>query len=254
MKRSIVFLLAIILAFSLLVGCGSPSSDVSQDPSNQEETNTPTEEVLDGSETLEEAPDESEVTEEVVDKSETPEEETIVAALAGKNLTYMDEGVEYEYHSVTKADKDLATVGSVIISDYRVVDSEGNHAARDGWKWHIANINYYFFDRAANVNGYMFAFHNMDYVYGITEGDDSHPVRMKGQEYEGVTEIATLANGWIDGSTAEVVVEFALQVPEGYTDGIICCYNPSDYCHGIEWTTTEEYLRPDSLFFALDKQ
>lgn len=249
MKRVFAAILTLILALSLLVGCGASDNDVSQAPDDQEVG------VIEDTGDESVAIDENVTVDEVPEEETMPEEQPMVDIFAGKDLIFMEEGVEYDYYSATANDPSITTIGSAVVNNYRVVDSEGSHAARDGWKWHIADVCFYFYDSAAADYGYRYALCSIDRFYGLnTETKDLPPVHMNGQEYAWVDESEVLVNGWNEDFVAEVICEYAVQFPEGYTDAVICFYNCCDSAQGIEWTTTEDYLREDSCFFALNKQ
>ena len=249
MKKLVSVLLSVVLMAALFAGCGAAAEAPAAPEAEQPQT-----------ELTEEAPESAPATEEAQpevpaeEAAEEPvEEETVVSIFEGKDMTFMQQGEEYAYTAPTGDAPNILTSGSAQVNNYRVVDSEGTHAARDGWKWHIVDVVLYFYDTSAQNYGYSFGLCTMDCYNGITESGDLPTILMDGQEYTAVDESQILSQYWVDPTMAEVNIEIAVQLPVGYTDAVLCLYNREITLDGIEGMMAEDYMRDDSLFFLMNQ-
>ncbi|MEG0900192.1 MAG: hypothetical protein RSD67_07310 [Oscillospiraceae bacterium] len=144
----------------------------------------------------------------------------LTALFEEKGYSFMTENTEYDYFAVTKYNRSIEIIGKASITDYRIVETDETHEAKDGYEWRIANINYTFSGTDAYENGYTFSVLPMDYYV-----DDSI-ITYNGIECERNIKYAELQKGWSDG-VGHVILEVAFQIPTGYDGSVLCLFNPS---------------------------
>ncbi len=159
------------------------------------------------------------------------EGEKVPAAFEELGYTLGEAGVDYDYVTIGYDNGPNGEwrqqVNTVRMENYRVVESEGELEAKEGYEWRIAELLFTFDDPLVVEDGYRLAWGMAKYYEGdcFIQGEDT--VNWNGQEYP-VKVVETSDNiGWIDENTAKVVTTSAVQVPVGYDGFVLVAQNPT---------------------------
>lgn len=163
--------------------------------------------------------------------------EKLPASLENRGIAFAEPNVDYELSTPCK-NSDLMTSGKVRFENYRIVDSDKTHEAKEGYEWRIVNIHYIFSDENAHVYGYTFGSNNLDYYTDRFEtqkkdGNSISIVHYNGEKYAVDFRYAELANSWEDDS-ANIILEVAVNVPKDYDGVIVTANKPGKRINNVE--------------------
>ena len=158
--------------------------------------------------------------------------EALPAALADGAFTVMEEGAAYDYTTLCQEDRSLTTTGRATVSDYRVLDSDETHAARDGYEWRTLTLTVTYDDDNAWNYGMQNRVNDVDYYTGRPFPQDEAREGVfyadyLGKEWECQGSAQVLQGQW-EGQVFTWAVQFEYQVPVGY-DGVAVILYPSSY-------------------------
>lgn len=157
--------------------------------------------------------------------------EKLPAAFEELGYTLSQEGVDCDYVTVGYDKGPDGTyrrqVNTVRMENYRIVESEGELEAKEGYEWRIADLVFTFDDPLVTEDGYRLAWGMVKYYEGdcFVSGEDS--VNWNGEDYA-IRVVETSDNiGWLEDNTAKVVTTSAVQVPVGYDGFVLVAQDPS---------------------------
>lgn len=170
----------------------------------------------------------------------------------------VEANVEYDYHTVCWDDHSIETVGTLIVKDYAIVESEDTYDAKDGYEWRMATMSLRFDDEnAVNYGMSVCDFHN-DY-YNVKLSQDTreridanghaaafkHTINYNGENTDAYLYADILNQGWHDNVyTADIKLAFL--VPVGY-DGVIIGVRNGALELPDDTYLTDDYTNPDDF-------
>lgn len=272
-KRALPLLLALTLCLVLtLAACGgsgnTPTSPQSTPSSSQAEPSASTPEVS------EPEPSEPECehvwTEANYQEAKTctvcgeTEGDPLPSAFTEKE--YMVVGTAYDHNTICVLDPSKSSTGKVTINDYKIIDSDETHEAKEGYEWRIANISFEMGDTNAMTYGPMIRQIYVDYYTGeavdwytdkelyAESDDDIFAVNYYGETYECRGTLETLEEGF--GSVFKYTYITSHLVPVGY-DGCVLVFHSAEHEGDHDnFTETIDFPAvlndPDTLYFRLD--
>ena len=175
-------------------------------------------------------------------------------ALSDRDLKLLSVGEPAPYATASYEDRDAAVLGTVEISDYRVIEGDETFLPREGYEWHIASVRIVFSGDDARSLGAQCAWTYGDWYLGddaMTAPDrdglrafvaDWYGTRVTCWQKTGPAEEAD----WYDRELRFVWEEGVL-VPKGY-DGVLLIFHP--YCGKA--LSAEEALEGDALVFRME--
>lgn len=175
-------------------------------------------------------------------------------ALSERDLTLLSVGEPAPYATVSYEDHDVEVVGTVEISDYRVIEGDEFFPPRAGYEWHIAAVRIVFADDDARANGAQCAWTYGDWYLGDNSmtAPDADGLRAFVADWYGARVTCWQKTGsaeeadWYDRELRFAWQEGVL-VPKGY-DGVLLIFHP--YC-GTELTASKA-LDENALVFRME--
>ncbi len=186
-------------------------------------------------------------------------------------LTVSEMDVPHRYASVTYNDYSIPTVGEVTATDYKIIESDETHEAKEGYEWRIVTLKYHFFDENAASDGWRtsviyddnyYAF-DLETTVGFSEGENENDgeeeakrtVNFMGEGFEIEEKDETVRNEWV-GQEAYFEKVYSFQVPIGYDGMMITCYNPANKLSalndGNETALEKDLIDENTVYFRLD--
>lgn len=266
MKKIAVLILSLCLALSL-AACGgdtntpSPSGAQSAPPENSQ-TEPPA--------SSESEPSEPECEHDWTEANyQAPKTCTLCGETEGSPLTpafeengytiNMDVGTAYDYTTLCYDNPSVSTTGKVTITDYKVIESDETHEAKEGYEWRVFNAYVEFGDDNALEYGRMFRAVETDYYSGefydfytntefyAESDDDVFTINYNGETSECMARSEKLESGWKE-SVDVYSFEHSVLVPVGYDGYVIAFYNAT---HGTEIDVLADIVDEGTLFFRL---
>ena len=138
-------------------------------------------------------------------------------------VTDMQIGVKYPFYAKTVDRPDVETKGSVKITDFRIVESEGeDFFARAGYEWRITEIEFVFDGTEAYKYGVSYDFMALDYYQEMGYGEVFY-VDWQGKSYS--CQEKYLQNAKWQKKTLVAKWVYGICVPAGYDGGILVFCN-----------------------------
>jgi len=170
---------------------------------------------------------------------------------------------EYPYKTLTSANKNVSTNGTVVFSNYRTFDSDEEHEGIEGYEWKCVDITFTYSDDNANVYGSTsFPFTTDFYVCepsgsradkdesdtGVLEDNDTYTVNYNGIDYsECLEEDHALIMEW-NKNIFTCKIQFSFRVPIGYDGCVVGAISDGQYKEGdYIYDVADE----NTLFFRL---
>lgn len=149
---------------------------------------------------------------------------------------------EYRYDSICSENEELVTVGSVVFTNYRVMESDATHEAREGYEWRCITVKFTFSDNNAINNGCKWRCADADYyddslhqesMYTIStivdEMTKAFECNYHGTIFDCIRKRVVTKPGWVDTKYC-VQYTYAYLVPIGYDGIVVIANNPA-----IDW-------------------
>lgn len=178
---------------------------------------------------------------------------------------FMEEGVVYSYSTSTEHREEKRTTGELQILSYEVFTSASGYPVKEGYKWHVVQIQADFFDSNARSWGASVGcchenYYNIDlfdstYTHDKESGLSSRMVNYHGEDVPVYYKETGTWSGWkvVDGRKQNSYsLTRAWLIPEGYDGAVIGFYNE----YSVEWGKQhiyEIYTPEDFLLFRLDR-
>lgn len=165
-------------------------------------------------------------------------------------------------------------VGTVTVSNFRIVSSDANHPAREGWEWRIADVKTSFGDQEFE-EGFGIAwtfpidFYNFSLEHGTNlDGSVNLGITWEGEEYE-ITNANIDFYWWIDainGVYGDVSIpipddadfsdgfgQIAVQVPIGYDGAVVAFNNWERFAAKSDTDTASlaDFIDGDTVWFRM---
>lgn len=173
--------------------------------------------------------------------------------------------VVYPYETLTYHNKDVHTVGTVEFSNYRIVASDEEHEALEGYEWRCVDLTFIYSDDNAWEYGTTSSPFSTDYYtckpagtsgdgkdesdVGVMDFNNTYTVNYRGIDYtECQKEDHALVMEW-NNHVYTCQIRFSFRVPIGYDGTVVGAisdgkYNDGDYIY--------EVADADTLLFRLD--
>lgn len=191
---------------------------------------------------------------------------TLTAVFEGKGYQYMTLGTTYDYTTLCNDNPSVSSTGQVTVTDYKVIESDETHEAKEGYEWRIVKIYSEFTDDNAWEYGRMYRQNEVDYYSGerfdyytnteaYAESDnDFFTMTYQGETYECFNTVDILEQGW-DGRVLKFSYETSYLLPTGY-DGFVIVLRSSEHetDHEVGSNTVDfpaVLNDPNTLFFRL---
>lgn len=140
--------------------------------------------------------------------------------------------IEIECYQSTKA----TTIAKVAFSNYRIIKSDENHPAKEGYEWRIVDMNAVVGDDNAYDYGYKFSnarWYDNYYKWIDNDKENRFTINYYGVEYNDCEYYIDVANsGWENKeqfgwkSTLTLTDTISILVPEGFDGFVYGLYNP----------------------------
>ena len=189
-------------------------------------------------------------------------EEKLQADMEKYGITeFVEVGVMYPYATVTSEHVERETVGEFQIISHEVVKGSEEYPEKEGYEWHIVQVEAAFFDKNAGKWGISVGLCYEDY-YNIELSDDSYSydeetglntrlVSYYGEEVPIYYKEKGSWTGWKANEEGRLQNEYhvtrAWQVPEGYDGSVIGFYNK----YTVNWDDKHIYEVYDPAQFWL---
>lgn len=167
------------------------------------------------------------------------------------------------YKTSTIDDLTLHTIGELTVSDFRIIESDDTHEAKEGFEWRVIHVKQEFSGDDIWVNGLLYTEITVDYYsFDLNESivfDGSHKptINYYGEDYKVEDDYKDIRSDWIEkGKQFIREVEISYCVPIGYDGLIIAFVNSANY-KGNETEDSSvpglvsDLIDADSVFFRL---
>lgn len=142
----------------------------------------------------------------------------------------MELGVTYDYNTSCSLDTAKKTVGRLTVYDYKVFDSDEDHAAKEGYEWRgieafvvlNANEDSNLRNYGAKVGYITTDYYTPNSTSWIFENSDTFTVDYNGEKYECMADERAAFGDWEDNVVTYATTAY-FQVPVGY-DGIVVAF------------------------------
>ena len=152
--------------------------------------------------------------------------EPLPAAMAGFTLVEADQ--DYDYQTVSPNDPSLSIAGTFRVENYRVIESDEEHEAKEGYEWRLVDVRFTIDDENARRSGYATPTATVDYYEG-PQDSDAETANINGEKFPSSSSINIRENTWTPDGVAHVLMEHSFQVPIGYDGGVVCIYSFAYY-------------------------
>ncbi len=158
---------------------------------------------------------------------------------------------EYPYTTLCKENEGVEAIGTVAVTDYKVIRSDKGHEEKEGYVWQVFNVEFHYDDE----NAYKYGVENRSIQLSYYEGDDywfSPPSEtsfsFRGRKYPnwGYDNKEILDN-WDDSTHRyDGINTMYMQVPEGYDGTVVMIYNSKGMMD-----STHNFTQEDTPLFEL---
>lgn len=165
------------------------------------------------------------------------------------------QNIPYDY--LTKCnDLDLKTMAKLTFHDYRTVESDSSHPAKEGYVWKIVNMDILYYDVNARMYGMTYGYYFMDRnnYEALGDWDEIFTLNVNGVDYPECTTTKTSGfDAWTEDGTCTFRAEIACRVPAEYNGAIIGVFDSSIYNPDLPDNefTVAGYMQ-NAWIFALD--
>jgi hypothetical protein len=272
-KKITALLTVLCLFLALLTACGDTPSENAPTPTTPTATTTPP-----ATTTAPPPPPEPECEHDWTEANyQQPEICTVCGETQGNPLTpFFEEngfavnmvlGETYPYRTRTPLDFNVTSVGELTITDYRIIESDDEHEAKEGYEWRIIQWQVVFYDENVQYGVARFCFVTIDYYIDSdfelnqdarisADAEDIYSVNFYGEEKETLRNFRTIRSELVENDWF-VEAEYSFLVPIGY-DGVVPIFFNAVHngeVAGIGYGNVEHWtdiIDDDALLFRLD--